>query len=115
MAFLPISKEDLRERNIDELDLIMVSGDAYVDHHSFGHAVIARLFEALGFSVGIIAQPVQDADYLRLGRPKFGFLVSSGVVDSMVNLYSVAKKRRSEDSYSPGGKAGRRPDRALTV
>lgn len=115
MAFLPISKEDLRERNIDELDLIMVSGDAYVDHHSFGHAVIARLFEALGFSVGIIAQPVQDADYLRLGRPKLGFLVSSGVVDSMVNLYSVAKKRRSEDSYSPGGKAGRRPDRALTV
>ena len=115
MAFLPISKKELEERNIEQLDFIYVSGDAYVDHPSFGHAIITRIVENYGFSVGIIAQPVTDADYMELGTPKHAFLIGSGVVDSMVNNYSVAKKKRSADAYSEGGKAGRRPDRALTV
>lgn len=115
MAFLPISALDLKERNIDKLDFIYVSGDAYVDHPSFGHAIITRLIESQGFTVGIIAQPLSDDDYLKLGTPKYAFLVGSGVVDSMVNNYTVAKKRRKVDAYSEGGQTGKRPDRALTV
>lgn len=115
MSFLPISRAEMNECGIEQFDFIYVSGDAYVDHPSFGHAIITRIIESQGFSVGIIAQPVTDSDYLELGCPKFAFMVGSGVVDSMVNNYSVALKRRKEDAYSNGGIAGRRPDRALTV
>ena len=115
MSFLPICKEDLERQGIEQLDFIYVSGDAYVDHPSFGHAIITRLVESQGFTIGIIAQPQTDSDYLKLGTPKFAFLVGSGVVDSMVNNYSVAKKKRKLDVYSEGGIAGKRPDRALTV
>lgn len=113
--FLPVTLEECYEREIWQLDFIVVSADAYVDHHSFGHAIIARLVESQGFSVGIIPQPVTDDDYKRLGEPKHAFLVSGGVVDSMVDNYTVAKRKRTEDVYSEGGRAGRRPDRATTV
>ncbi len=112
MAFLPITKKELEGK---QLDFIMVSGDAYVDHPSFGHAVISRLFEAQGFSVGIIAQPQKDYDYTALGEPKIGFLMTTGVVDSMVNNYTASKKKRHNDEYSPGNQGFRRPDRAFTV
>lgn len=115
MSFLPISKEELEEQGIEQLDFIYISGDAYVDHPSFGHAIITRIVQSQGFSVGVIAQPQTDDDYLKLGTPKFAFLVGSGVVDSMVNNYSVAKKKRKIDVYSEGGEVGKRPDRALTV
>ncbi len=116
-GFLPISKYDLKECGIDTLDFIFVSGDAYVDHHAFAHAVISRLLESLGFTVGIIAQPDFRTceDFKRLGRPRLGFLVGAGNIDSMVNHYTAAKKRRSKDLYSPGGKSGLRPDRATIV
>ncbi|MEG2460326.1 MAG: YgiQ family radical SAM protein [Clostridia bacterium] len=113
--FLPICKEDLKERNIDSLDFILVTGEAYVDHPSFGHAIVSRLFEAEGFTVGIIAQPMKKEDYMKLGKPNIAFLVSSGVIDSMVNNYTVAKKKRKDDVYSPGGVGGKRPDRATIV
>lgn len=115
MAFLPICKNDLTERGIAQLDFIFVSGDAYVDHPSFGAAVICRIIEYHGFSVGIIAQPMRDEDYLALGTPKLAFMVGSGVVDSMVNNYTASKRRRSTDEYSEGGQGNKRPDRALTV
>lgn len=115
--FLPISKEDLKKRKIEQLDFIIVSGDAYVDHPSFGTAIIGRTLEAQGFTVGIIAQPRWNdcEDFKRLGKPKYGFLVNSGNIDSMVNHYTTAKKTRREDLYSPGGEAGHRPDRAIIV
>ena len=112
--FLPISKEDMENRGIDTLDIVYVCGDAYVDHPSFGHAIICRVLESEGYSVGIIPQPdwSDTKDFMRLGKPRLGFLVSAGNIDSMVNHYSVNKKRRKEDLYSPGGKSGKRPDRA---
>lgn len=113
--FLPISKEDLKERKIEQLDFIMITGEAYVDHPSFGHAIISRYLESLGFQVGIIAQPQTDADYQKLGKPNIAFLVSSGVIDSMVNNYTVAKNKRKKDVYSPAGKPGLRPDMATVV
>ncbi len=113
--FLPVSKKELEERNIEKLDFIMIIGEAYVDHPSFGHAIISRLIESLGFSVGIIAQPQKDEDYQIFGEPKYGFLISSGIIDSMVNNYSVGKVKRKHDVYSPGGKAGLRPDMATVV
>ncbi|NRY61593.1 YgiQ family radical SAM protein [Clostridium beijerinckii] len=115
--FLPISKEDLKKRKIDQLDFIIVSGDAYVDHPSFGTAIIGRTLEAQGFNVGIIAQPNwhSSEDFKKLGKPKYGFLVNSGNIDSMVNHYTAAKKTRREDLYSPGGEAGHRPDRSIIV
>lgn len=115
--FLPISKEDMAKRNIDQLDFIIVTGDAYVDHPSFGTAIIGRTLESQGFTVGIIAQPKWHdcEDFKKLGRPKYGFLVNSGNIDSMVNHYTAAKKPRREDLYSPGGEAGHRPDRAIIV
>ncbi|MDY3917550.1 MAG: YgiQ family radical SAM protein [Candidatus Limivivens sp.] len=115
--FLPISKEDMEKRGIRQLDFVYISGDAYVDHPSFGHAIITRMLEANGFSVGIIAQPDwKDKDSITvLGRPRLGFLVSAGNMDSMVNHYTVSKKRRSTDAYTPGGVMGRRPDRAVVV
>ncbi|WP_423236629.1 YgiQ family radical SAM protein [Caloramator fervidus] len=117
MSFLPICKEDMKKRGWNELDFIFVTGDAYVDHPSFGHAIITRLLESLGFKVGIISQPNWKTadDFIKLGKPKIAFLVSSGNIDSMVNHYTVNKKRRSEDVYSPGGKANLRPDRAVIV
>lgn len=117
MAFLPISFEDMNERGWEQLDFLYISGDAYVDHPSFGHAIITRVLESEGFKVGIIAQPnwKNSEDFKRLGRPKYGVLISSGVIDSMVNHYTASKKKRSNDLYSPGGKAGYRPDRAVIV
>lgn len=100
-----------------EADFICVTGDAYVDHPSFGIAVISRLLESLGYRVAVLAQPDcrDDRDFIRLGKPRFGFFVTSGNVDSMVSNYTVALKKRSKDVYSPGGKPGKRPDRALSV
>ncbi len=115
--FLPITKEDLINRGWDTPDFLLITGDAYVDHPSFGHAIISRVLENAGYSVGIIAQPdwTDTKDFLRLGRPRLAVMVTSGNIDSMVNHYTAAKKPRSEDLYSPGGKAGNRPDRAVIV
>lgn len=115
--FLPVSREDMDRMNISQLDFVYVCGDAYVDHPSFGHAIISRVLQSHGYTVGIIAQPNwKTADeFKRLGRPKYAFLVSAGNIDSMVNRYTVNKKIRSDDSYSPGGKGGLRPDRATIV
>ena len=115
--FLPICKEDLLKRNIEQLDFIIVTGDAYVDHPSFGTAIIGRTLEAQGFKVGVIAQPNWNNadDFKKLGKPKYAFLVNSGNIDSMVNHYTAAKKKRHDDFYSPGGKSGYRPDRAVIV
>lgn len=116
-GFLPISKQDMEERGIGQLDFVYVIGDAYVDHPSFGHAIISRILSAHGYSVGIISQPdwKKDESIRELGRPRLGFLVSSGNMDSMVNHYFVSKKRRPSDAYTPGGEAGRRPDHAAVV
>ncbi len=115
--FLPIDKKDMEERGWEQVDFVLVTGDAYVDHPSFGTAIISRLLESHGFKVAILAQPGwKDAsDFKRFGKPRLGFLINSGNVDSMVNHYSVFKHRRKRDVYSPGGKAGRRPDRAVIV
>ncbi|OPJ60120.1 YgiQ family radical SAM protein [Clostridium oryzae] len=115
--FLPINKADMKKLNIDQLDFIIVNGDAYIDHPSFAGAVIGRVLEAQGFKVGMIAQPNWKTleDFKCLGKPSLGFLVTSGNIDSMVNHYTAAKRKRHDDFYSPGGKAGYRPDRALIV
>jgi len=115
--FLPISKKDMEERGWDELDFIIVTADAYIDHHSFGTSIISRVLEKHGYKVGIIAQPEwkTNDDFQKLGRPKYGFLVNAGNMDSMVNHYTVSKKLREKDLYSPGGKMGLRPDRATIV
>lgn len=115
--FLPISKEDMKRRGIEQLDFVYVCGDAYVDHPSFGHAIITRLLESYGYTVGIIAQPdwKQNDSIAILGEPRLGFLVSAGNMDSMVNHYSVSKKRRKTDAFSPGGVMGKRPDYAAVV
>ncbi len=117
MGFLPISREDMAARGIEQLDFVYVIGDAYVDHPSFGHAVISRALEAHGYSVGIISQPDwRDENSIAvLGRPRLAFLVTGGNMDSMVNHYYVSGKRRPNDAYTPGGKAGRRPDHAAVV
>jgi uncharacterized radical SAM protein YgiQ len=117
MPFLPTSKADMQSRNWDYLDIIIVSGDAYVDHPSFGAAIIARSLEAEGFRVGIIAQPRWDTaeDFTALGTPRLFFGVTAGNMDSMVNHYTAQKKLRSDDAYSPGGLAGFRPDRATMI
>ena len=116
-AFLPISKQDMEERGISQLDFVYVCGDAYVDHPSFGHAIISRLLEQHGYTVGIIPQPdwKDDASISVLGEPRLGFLVSAGNMDSMVNHYSVSKKRREKDSFTPGGVMGKRPGYATVV
>ena len=115
--FLPISKEDMIERGWDECDFVLVTGDAYVDHHSFGTAIISRVLEHAGYKVGIIAQPnwKTTEDFMKLGRPRLGFLVNGGNMDPMVNHYSVSKRQRDKDLYSPGGEMGHRPDRATIV
>ena len=116
-GFLPVSREDMKKQNIDQLDFVYVIGDAYVDHPSFGPAIISRLLEARGYTVGIIAQPdYRNAEsIMALGEPRLGFLVSAGNMDSMVNHYTVAKKHRKTDAYTPGGEMGKRPDRAVIV
>lgn len=115
--FLPISEEDMKKRGWDQLDFILITGDAYVDHPSFGAAIVSRLLERYGYKVGIISQPDWRSkdDFKRLGKPRLAFLITGGNIDSMVNHYTVAKKKRKEDAYSPGGKAGLRPDRASIV
>ena len=116
-GFLPICKEDMEKRGWAQLDFVYVSGDAYVDHPSFGPAIITRILESYGYKVGIIAQPDwKDKNSVTiLGEPRLGFLVSAGNMDSMVNHYSVSKKRRRTDAYTPGGVAGHRPDYAAVV
>ncbi len=116
-GFLPVSAAEMRARGWSEVDFVYVSGDAYVDHPSFGAAIITRVLEAEGFKVGIIAQPDWHScePFKIFGRPKYGFFVSSGNIDSMVAHYTAAKKHRSEDAYTPGGKTGARPDRAVIV
>lgn len=115
--YLPVSREDMEARGWEQCDFVYVSGDAYVDHPSFGTAIISRLLEAHGFRVGILAQPDwKNRESIKaLGRPRLGFLVSGGNMDSMVNHYSVSKKRRREDLYTPGGIMGKRPDYAVVV
>lgn len=115
--FLPISKKDMDERAIDQLDFVIVTGDAYVDHHSYGTAILGRLLERYGYKVGILAEPDYNSakDFKRFGKPRLGFLINSGIVDSMVNNYSVFKRKRRVDEYAPGGVFGRRPDRAVIV
>lgn len=117
MSFLPISKSDMNDRGWDEVDFCIITGDAYVDHPSFGTAIISRVLESAGYKVGIIAQPdfKNTDDIARLGRPRLGFMINSGNVDSMVAHYTAAKKKRSDDAYSPGNKSGKRPDRAVSV
>mgnify|MGYP000796678114 FL=1 len=116
-GFLPISKQEMEERGITQLDFVYVIGDAYVDHPSFGHAIISRVLEANGYTVGIISQPdwkkKESIDVF--GEPRLGFLVMGGNMDSMVNHYSVSKKSRNMDAFTPGGLAGKRPDYATVV
>ena len=113
MSFLPVSKKEVN----GQLDFVYVIGDAYVDHPSFGHAIISRVLESHGYSVGIIAQPdFRNSESIKIfGEPRLGFLVSGGNMDSMVNHYSVSKKHRKTDAYTPGGEMGKRPDRAVIV
>lgn len=115
--FLPVNREDMKRRGWTECDFVYISGDAYVDHPSFGTAIISRVLEAHGYKVGIIAQPDwKSRESIQvLGRPRLGFLVSGGNMDSMVNHYSVSKRRRQQDSYTPGGVTGKRPDYAVVV
>ncbi|MBQ8164721.1 MAG: YgiQ family radical SAM protein [Clostridia bacterium] len=115
--FLPINAEDMKERGWNEVDFVYVIGDAYVDHPSFGHAIISRMLDSHGYRVGIISQPDwKDKNSVKVfGMPRLGFLVMSGNMDSMVNHYTVAKKRRNSDAYTPGGVIGKRPDYAATV
>ncbi len=117
MAFLPISKQEMTERGWESCDFVYVIGDAYVDHPSFGHAIISRILESRGYKVGIISQPdwKNAASIDVFGRPRLGFLVSGGNMDSMVNHYSVTKHRRKTDAFTPGGVMGKRPDYATIV
>ncbi len=115
--FLPITKEEMLKRGWQQADFVLVTGDAYVDHHSFGTAIIGRLLESKGYRVAILSRPDYKSadDFKRFGKPRLGFLINSGVVDSMVNNYSVFKHRRKKDEYAPAGEAGARPDRAVIV
>lgn len=117
MDFLPVSRDDMKKRGWEQLDFLYIIGDAYVDHPSFGHAIISRVLEKRGYRVGIISLPDWHSadDFKRLGRPRLGVLVSSGNIDSMVNHYTVNKKKRSDDAYAPGNRSEQRPDRAVIV
>lgn len=117
MPFLPVTEEEIKKLGWDRPDFVYICGDAYVDHPSFGSAIICRMLESYGYKVCIIAQPDWHStdDFKRFGEPRLAFLVGAGNIDSMVNHYTVAKKRRSKDAYSPGGQAGLRPDRATIV
>src|SRR5699024_2729600 len=117
MPFLPTTKKEMEQRGIRQMDFVYEIGDAYVDHSSFGPAIISRVLEAHGYTVGILAQPdwKKDSSITEFGEPRLAFLVSAGNMDSMVNHYTVSKKHRKTDAYSPGGQMGLRPDRAVTV
>lgn len=117
MAFLPISREDMKTQGIEQLDFVFVIGDAYVDHPSFGHAIISRVLQSYGYTVGIISQPdwKDDNSINILGEPRLAFLVMGGNMDSMVNHYYVSKKHRESDAYTPGGVIGKRPDHAVVA
>lgn len=116
-GFLPVSRQDMADRDIEQLDFVYIIGDAYVDHPSFGHAIISRILEAHGYQVGIISQPdwKDENSITILGRPRLAFIISGGNMDSMVNHYFVSKKRRPADAYTPGGVMGKRPDYATIV
>jgi len=116
-GFLPVSMQDVKDRGWDGVDIVCVTGDAYVDHPSFGIAIVSRVLEAQGCRVAMLAQPdfKSDKDFTRFGRPRLGFFVTSGNIDSMVAHYTAAKRRRSDDAYTPGNVAGKRPDRAVIV
>lgn len=116
-AFLPINRAEMRSRGWDAVDFVLVTGDAYVDHPSFGAAIIGRVLEAEGWRVGVLSQPDFHSceSFREFGRPRYGFFIGGGNVDSMVAHYTVAKRRRTEDAYSPGGALGRRPDRCAVV
>lgn len=117
MAFLPMNIKEVKARGWDEVDFVYVMGDSYVDHPSFGAAIITRVLEDCGYKVAVLSQPdwKNDADFLQLGKPRLGFFVTAGNIDSMVAHYTVAKRKRSDDAYTAGGKNGKRPDRAVTV
>ncbi|MDO4607569.1 MAG: YgiQ family radical SAM protein [Clostridia bacterium] len=115
MPFLPLTVKEMKAYGWSTPDIIIVTGDAYVDHPSFGTAIISRVLENAGFKVCIISQPKSDADYMRFGAPRLAFFVNSGNIDSMVAHYTAAKRKRSDDAYTAGGKAGARPDRAVIV
>ena len=115
--FLPVTHEEMKARGWEQADFVYITGDAYVDHPSFGAAIITRTLEAYGYKVCIISQPnwKEVEEFRRFGKPRLGFLISSGNIDSMVNHYSVSKRRRKKDSYTPNGEMGKRPDRATIV
>ena len=115
--FLPVNQKEMHDRGWDEVDFVYITGDAYVDHPSFGAAIITRVLEAKGFKVAVLSQPDwhSTADFVQFGRPRLAFLITAGNIDSMVAHYTVAKKKRSADAYTPGGVMGKRPDRAVTV
>ena len=117
MSYLPITKEEMTARGWEAADFVYVSGDAYVDHPSFGVAIISRMLESQGYRVAILPQPRFDTpeDMKRFGRPRLGFLVTGGNIDPMVAHYTAARRLRSGDAYSPGNRAGLRPDRATIV
>lgn len=117
MAFLPMNAAEVKKLGWDSVDFVYVSGDSYVDHPSFGAAIITRLLEDCGYRVAFLAQPnwKKDTDFTQFGKPRLGFFVSAGNIDSMVAHYTVAKRKRHDDAYTAGGKNGKRPDRAVTV
>ncbi len=115
MPYLPINLDEMKARGWEQADFVFISGDAYIDHPSFGVAIIARVLENFGYKVAIISQPQRDRDYQACGTPRLAFLVSSGNIDSMVNHYTVAKRKRQQDYYTPNGMMGARPDRADVV
>jgi uncharacterized radical SAM protein YgiQ len=115
MPFLPITPQEMSLRGWEKADFVCVTGDSYVDHPSFGVAIITRLLESMGFRVAVVAQPKTDADYSRFGAPELGFFVTGGNIDSMVSHYTAAKRLRSDAPYTAGNRAGARPDRAVTV
>lgn len=117
MAFLPMNIKEVKARGWDEVDFVYVMGDSYVDHPSFGAAIITRVLEDCGYKVAVLSQPdwKNDADFLQFGKPRLGFFITAGNIDSMVAHYTVAKRKRSDDAYTAGGKNGKRPDRAVTV
>ena len=115
--WLPTTRKEAEMRGWDEMDVVIFSGDAYVDHPSFGHAIISRVLENAGYTVGIISLPDWQTkeDFMRLGKPRLAFLCSAGNMDSMVSNYTSSKKKRNQDYYSPKMEAGHRPDRATIV
>lgn len=117
MGFLPITKKECEKRGWEQPDFVLITGDGYIDHPSFGTAIISRLLESRGYKVAILAQPDWNSkqDFMKFGKPRLGFLINSGNVDSMVNHYSVFKHKRRTDAYSPGGESGKRPNRAVIV